>query len=289
MGLVATGCGDDSGAGRGAVSNDGDPAIAQEMVAAGGECAQLSNLFLELLGLTNEARRNAGIGALQFSYQLGQSAQSYAEELATQNFFSHTGKDGSTLRSRIDAVGYQHAAAGENLAAGQSVARSVFQGWMESDGHRANLLQADFTEVGFGWFDATGSSDYGRYWVQHFGKPQDGSSRADMYIPDTCGLPITHAQSPSEPTVAGISITQDDRLAPEIQSEIRPQIQPKTRTGRIQPDSTIQPFAGGQIPVTVLAVALTGDVEVPSSVPEPAALLGLGAIGLLLWRDRSRD
>ncbi|MGC1307573.1 MAG: CAP domain-containing protein [Phormidesmis sp.] len=205
VGFLTVSCGKGSSTQREPVVRDSGPQ-AKEAVAIASDCAQLNDFFSELLLLTNQARQSAGVGTLQFSYQLGQSAQKYAEEMATQNFFSHVGKDGSTLTSRIEATGYKFTAAGENLAAGQKAARSVFQGWMSSEEHRANILQAEFTEVGFGLFDATGSSDYGRYWVQNFGKPAGDRSRAATYIPDTCGFSIANTEAAGRTTVAGISV-----------------------------------------------------------------------------------
>lgn len=160
-----------------------------------GECAHLNDFFSELLYLTNKARKDAGLKPLRISYPLGQSAQNYAEDLATQNFFSHQGKDGSTLSSRVEATGYDFAAAGENIAAGQQTAQAVFDGWMNSAGHRKNILAADYTEVGFGMFDATGSSDYGKYWVQNFGKPDGRSSSEGVYIPSSCSARLANRPS----------------------------------------------------------------------------------------------
>ncbi len=261
--LIATGCG--SGGQKVASGSNSGFFKAQPVVAVSGDCAQLSGFFSELLTLTNQARQNAGIEALHFSYELGQSAQTYAEDLATQNFFSHTGKDGSTLGSRLTASGYDFAAAGENLAAGQQTASGVFQGWMNSPGHRANILQSEFTEVGFGLFDATGSSDYGRYWVQNFGKPR-GNSRQEAYIPNSCGLTATAADQSAQQQVAGISIRRPDSPAIGI----------------------------GSLPVEALAAGVvsvvSGAAGNPSeSVPEPAVLIGLGILGVSLWRDRSRS
>lgn len=176
-----------------------------EVSTVSGNCAYLRDFFSELLSLTNEARRDAGLKPLRSSYLLGQSAQEYAEDLATQNFFSHQGKDGSTLSSRVAATGYDLAAAGENIAAGQRTARAVFQGWMNSDGHRKNILAANYTEVGFGLFDATGSSDYGKYWVQNFGKPDGRSSQEGLYIPSSCGAQMADA-SAGVLKVAGVSV-----------------------------------------------------------------------------------
>ncbi len=262
VGLIATGCAD-SGQEAGQKAVMSNSLKAQPVVAVSGDCTQLSGFFSELLTLTNQARQNASLGELHLSYELGQSAQTYAEDLATQNFFSHTGKDGSTLTSRLADSGYRFIAAGENLAAGQQSANSVFQGWMNSPGHRANILQSEFTEVGFGLFDATGNSDYGRYWVQNFGKPQSGSHRAEAYIPDSCGLTASADQA-VQPQVAGVFVRQ----------ATRPRL----------------PLGQGSIPIEALAASVVSSVNSngqAESVPEPALLLGLGTLGVAMWRDRS--
>ncbi|MGB3292882.1 MAG: CAP domain-containing protein [Phormidesmis sp.] len=175
------------------LSSDSQPLEGQLVVAIAADCTQLNSFFSELLTLTNQARQEHDLPPLTFSYQLGQAAQSYAEDLATQNFFSHTGKDGSTITSRIQATGYPYRSAGENLAAGQRSAHSVFQSWMISEGHRANILNDQFTEVGFGLFDSTGSSDFGLYWVQNFGKPHGSSTRAETYLPESCRTSVSSA------------------------------------------------------------------------------------------------
>lgn len=194
--LALTSCGSGSSVSqRQPLSGDNLQFEGQLVVAVGSDCTQLDRFFSELMTLTNQARHDHGLPPLTFSYQLGQAAQSYAEDLATQNFFSHTGKDGSTFGSRIGATGYRYSAAGENLAAGHTDALSVFQGWMNSEGHRANILNERFTEVGFGLFDSTGSSDFGLYWVQSFGKPQGGSTRAEAYIPASCGTALSASAS----------------------------------------------------------------------------------------------
>lgn len=192
--LALTGCGLRNGVSQvQPLSRDTRQFEGQLVVAVGSDCTQLDHFFSELLTLTNQARHDHGLPPLTFSYQLGQAAQNYAEDLATQNFFSHTGKDGSTLGSRIGATGYRYSAAGENLAAGNTDALSVFQGWMNSEGHRTNILNRQFTEVGFGLFDSTGSSDFGLYWVQSFGKPQGSNTRAETYIPASCGTSVSSA------------------------------------------------------------------------------------------------
>lgn len=266
VGVVATGCG--GGGGSSASSTWKDSAgNGKEVSTVSGDCAYLGDFFSELLALTNEARRDAGLKPLRSSYLLGRSAQAFAEDLGTQNFFSHQGKDGSTLSSRVSATGYDFAATGENIAAGQRTPQTVFDGWMRSEGHRKNILAADYTEVGFGMFDATGSSDYGKYWVQNFGTPSGSASDDGIYIPSSCGVRMADAESGST-IVAGVAVRRGMLSGVD---------------GRSLPS---------QVAATTLAAAVSNQISVADDrakdIPEPAALLGLATLGLALWGDWHR-
>ena len=267
IGVMTTSCGGGGGGKSSSAGSDGASSAAIEVSSVSGDCAYLGEFFSDLLDLTNEARKDAGLKPLRSSYQLGVSAQEYAEDLATQNFFSHQGKDGSTLSSRVAATGYDFAAAGENIAAGQRTAQTVFDGWMNSDGHRKNILATDYTEVGFGLFDATGSSDYGKYWVQNFGTPDGGSSQEGVYIPGSCGVQMADA-SGGDTRIAGISVR---------------------RTSPVGVDARSLP---AQVATNTLAAAVSNQIsgadKQTETVPEPAALLGLATLGLALWGDRRR-
>ena len=279
VGIMTTGCGGGGASGSKESANDNIVSSAvQEVSAVSGDCAPLNGFFSELLALTNDARQDAGLRPLRSSYQLGQAAQEYAEDLGTQNFFSHQGKDGSTLSSRVADTGYEFATAGENIAAGQRSARNVFRGWMNSDGHRANILQAEFTEVGFGLYDATGSSDYGMYWVQNFGKPSGGASEAGHYIPDSCGRGTFEADGGGETRVAGVSVDKE----------------PPTRAlpNRVAVDTLSAGSQANRFVPDPLATALSNQISMAANqsekVPEPAVWLGLAGFGLAAWRDRHR-
>ncbi|NUN65008.1 CAP domain-containing protein [Pseudanabaena biceps] len=125
----------------------------------------------ELLRLTNLERRKVGLPALRLSSQLGKAAQLHAVDMANNNYFSHTGRNGSTVGDRTKSSGYKFRAVGENLAAGKATPEGTILQWMNSSGHRANILNSQFTEIGFGYANAP-SSRYRHYWVQVFGKPQ---------------------------------------------------------------------------------------------------------------------
>ena len=120
----------------------------------------------QVFDLTNQQRTANGLSDLASNAELDQSAQAYAEAMATQGFFSHSGPDGSTPGTRIAATGYQASTWGENIAYGYGTPAEVMNGWMNSAGHRANILGSGYKDLGVGY---AVSSSGTAYWVQDFG------------------------------------------------------------------------------------------------------------------------
>lgn len=115
-----------------------------------------------VLSLVNEERAAEGLSALTLSSGATSVAKVRAKELAT--LFSHTRPDGSTCFTALDDAGVSYSYAGENIAAGYSSASSVMNGWMNSSGHKANILSENYTQIGIAcYYDG---STY--YWVQLF-------------------------------------------------------------------------------------------------------------------------
>jgi len=137
------------------------------------------NFIYRVLELTNIERSKLDFSPLTFNTQLLNAAATHSQNMALQDFFSHTGKDGSSLASRISATGYQFSAAAENIAAGSSTPEQVVSSWMSSSsGHRANILNPNLKEIGIGYYflaDDTGSVNFNHYWTQVFGTSLDGS------------------------------------------------------------------------------------------------------------------
>ena len=124
-----------------------------------------SALFqLEVLQLVNQARADAGLAPLTADPALTAAAQTRAEELTT--LYSHTRPDGRSCFTALTEAGVAYGAAGENIAAGYASPEAVVAGWMASDGHRANILSADFTQMGLGY--APAEDGFGHYWAQLF-------------------------------------------------------------------------------------------------------------------------
>jgi uncharacterized protein YkwD len=116
-----------------------------------------------LVSLVNSERAKAGCAALTVDRKLGRAARGHSRDMAAHGRLSHRGSDGSTLVDRYARVGYAWSAGGENIASGYPTPEAVMAGWMDSDRHRANLLNCRFKEIG------VGRAGPGDYWTQDFG------------------------------------------------------------------------------------------------------------------------
>ncbi len=113
--------------------------------------------------LVNAARRDAGLSELELDADLCAAAQARAQEIAQS--FSHTRPDGSSCFTILEEFGISYRAAGENIAMGQRTPEEVMDGWMNSSGHRANILNGTFNSIGVGYYvDGAGAA----HWVQIF-------------------------------------------------------------------------------------------------------------------------
>ena len=124
-----------------------------------------NDLSDQVLSLINEKRAKAGLSPLTMDQYALQAAGVRAVELVSS--FSHNRPDGSSCYTALDQTGASYTSAGENIAAGQSTAESVVNSWMNSAGHRDNILNSNYTAVGIAcYYDP--ESTYGYYWVQIF-------------------------------------------------------------------------------------------------------------------------
>jgi uncharacterized protein YkwD len=141
--------------------------------------AEEQAMATEVLALVNAERAKLGCGPLSLSEQLTAAAYSHSKDMAQNNFFSHTGSAGTTVSQRALAAGYASSYIGENIAAGYTSPEEVMSGWMESDGHRKNILNCAYVHIGIGYVHQTddaplagASWPYYRYWTQVFGAPR---------------------------------------------------------------------------------------------------------------------
>lgn len=128
--------------------------------------AGLTRAAAEVVALTNAERASAGLPPLADDPFLAAAAQAHSADMVARAFYSHTSPDGSEPWHRAAAAGSTRGTIGENIACGQRSPAEVVHGWMDSPGHRANILKPAFTHIGIGF---AGGGSAGTYWTQLFG------------------------------------------------------------------------------------------------------------------------
>lgn len=110
----------------------------------------VKNAAEEVCRRTNAARASQGLAPLVLRVDLSDVAQSHSQDMLDRNFFNHTNPDNETPFDRLRNAGITYQAAAENIASGQTSAEQVVTAWMNSSGHRANILNPRFTKLGVG-------------------------------------------------------------------------------------------------------------------------------------------
>lgn len=116
----------------------------------------------EVVRLVNEARSQKGLQPLTANWELSRIARYKSQDMADNHYFSHTSPTYGTPFQMIRSFGLTYSTAGENIAYGQKTPRAVMDAWMNSSGHRANILNPNFKQIGVGY------SPDGNYWTQEF-------------------------------------------------------------------------------------------------------------------------
>lgn len=145
--FVLTGCSGSGGQGSGSSGDSGS-----------------SGYEAEVVRLVNKIRAQEGLSPLATTSALSAAAGQRAEELVSR--YAHERPDGTDCFTVLREFGVSYRAAGENIAAGYPTPEAVVTGWMNSPGHRANILNPGFKAIGVGHVSGQGS--YGSYWVQLF-------------------------------------------------------------------------------------------------------------------------
>jgi uncharacterized protein YkwD len=123
----------------------------------------------DVVRLTTAERQKAGCPPLRVVPELDRSAQGHTDDMAAHNFMGHAGSDGSSMTARAVHAGYSGwRSLAENVAAGYPTADAVVAGWMNSSGHRANILNCKLKDIGVG-HAANANTAYGTFWTQDFG------------------------------------------------------------------------------------------------------------------------
>jgi len=129
---------------------------------------KLSDVEQAVIDATNVERKDKKLVALTMSPKLMAAARAHAAAMAKQDMLAHE-LDGDNADKRVATAGYKYSHLGENIAWNQKTAKDALAAWMDSEGHRKNILNDEFTEIGV----AAVANDKGElYWCQVFGKPR---------------------------------------------------------------------------------------------------------------------
>lgn len=135
--------------------------------------AALSDFESEVIRLVNLERKQNDTNCpnLTLHPTLRQVAYAHSKDMADRGFFDHTNPDGEGPGDRIDKTDYDYVAWAENIAAGYETPEAVVEGWMGSAGHRRNILNCVYLDIGVGYYFKAGS-EWDHYWTQLFGRRQ---------------------------------------------------------------------------------------------------------------------
>lgn len=148
------------------------------MLAGTRATCQIADFETRVLAAVNARRASgatcgtqvyAAAPALAWNAQLTQAALAHSDDMVAQNFFSHTGSDGSSAGQRATRAGYSWRTVGENIAAGQVGIDSVVGAWMSSPGHCANLMTSAMRDIGVACISGSSSNSYRTYWTMVLG------------------------------------------------------------------------------------------------------------------------
>lgn len=143
--------------------------VAVETPAAPAESNSATGSYeAQVVELVNKERAAQGLSALKFNAELSKVAGAKAADLRDKNYFSHTSPTYGSPFDMMKSFGIRYTAAGENIAKGYMNPTSVMNGWMNSPGHKANIMNGNFTEIGVGYVSGSNGSGY---WVQMFIRP----------------------------------------------------------------------------------------------------------------------
>lgn len=132
------------------------------------EASSLKSLEEEVIRLINKERTNRGLQALKTNWELSRVARYKSQDMINKNYFSHTSPTYGSPFTMMQSFGLKFSAAAENIAYGQRSAQEVVNAWMNSPGHRANILSASYTHTGVGCAKKANGT---LYWTQMFIKP----------------------------------------------------------------------------------------------------------------------
>ncbi|WP_240667625.1 CAP domain-containing protein [Streptomyces luteoverticillatus] len=156
-----------SGNGDGNGSGKGPSSVRETSSGGGGARAGGANgtYVRQIVDMVNAERAKAGCSPVAINAKLQAAAQGHSDDMAARNYYDHTSPEGKGPGDRITAAGYHWSTYGENIFKSPQDARTAMDGWMKSSGHRSNILNCSFKEIGVG----VNFASNGPWWTQNFG------------------------------------------------------------------------------------------------------------------------
>lgn len=234
----------------------------------------------DVLNAVNQARAQAGLGPLTMNGALVAAAQRHSSDMAANQFLGHTGSDGSSASQRISEAGYNWSTVGENAAQTWSVnASEVVNLWLGSDGHRANILNPAFIDMGLGYATASNGAVY---YTQTFGAQPGAAPPAAQDPPTNTPLPPPTSTPIPPPTNTPLPPPTSTPIPPPTNTPLPPPtstpIPPPTNTPLPPPTSVPQADSAPVetvVPPTltpVLVVTQGDGAPLPTALPSATAL-----------------
>ncbi|TRM11611.1 hypothetical protein FH966_07835 [Lentibacillus cibarius] len=136
--------------------------VEQQKQQASSQSQQLNEFEQQVVELTNKERTARGLEPLKVDAELSKVAREKSRDMATSNYFSHNSPNYGSPFDMMKQFGISYSTAGENIAKGQRTPQQVVEAWMNSEGHRKNILKPEFTHIGVGYVEQ------GNHWTQQF-------------------------------------------------------------------------------------------------------------------------
>lgn len=207
---------------------------------------------------TNAQRNANGLGSLALNGTLSQAAQAKAADMAAQDYWAHNSPTGATPWTFINATGYAYQTAGENLAYGFTTSSDTITGWMNSPGHRANILNTSFNQVGFAILDIANYRGQGPQTlvVAMYALSAGGSAPAPYSVPSPAPAP-TPAPAP-----APVSAKKPTPAPTPAQSAPTPAEPVTTDTSASKPVARVQIITSANVAWTQFALSMIVSVAI---------------------------
>lgn len=232
-----------------------------------------------VVSLTNEERAVKNLPALERNALLDLAARLKAEDMATKGYYAHIAPDGTTPMDFVNRSGYRYRIIGENLVVERMSADQVVEAFMDSPGHRANILRKDFTEIGVGTAEGTHKGRDAIFTVQIFAAPLAISQSSKEIVKPTSKVPegselpkapvvtVPRPQAEQKPkttvpafATTTLSIAPLDEKVKEILKPLTIPLEAATTTGSSSPASEVYAYAPS-FPIKLQAPSVFEDVS----------------------------